>query len=135
MKKTIASLGLLALGLSLGACQSPVEIPKYDASKYMISEKLNDGVYKEVAEGRNGNFEVEVIIKEGKLSEIGIGKNDETEGKGDVALEKVRESILALGKPDVDEIAGATYSSVALKDAVAKALVKASESGEAHEKI
>lgn len=117
---------VLGLALSISACKAPPEPPSYNYEDYTISSELKDGQYKEVAKGRNGDFDIEVIIEQGELKDIIIGENMETIGKGDLALEEVRALILKQHTPNVDGVSGATFSSFALRDAVSRALEKAS---------
>lgn len=126
MRKLVSVLMILGVAFSVSACKEAPVPPSYDYDAYKISENLTDGTYKEVAKGRNGDFEVEVVIKEGKIADILIGENMETVGKGDLALEEVRALILENNSPNVDGVTGATFSSFALRDAVSKALEKAS---------
>ena len=80
-----------------------------------------------MAQGRNGDFEVTVTIKEGKITKVSVGDNQETEDVGGLALKELAQKITESKTPNVDSITGASISSFALKDAVSRALEKASE--------
>lgn len=98
-------------------------------SSYNISEpgQWNDGIYTETAKGKNGSFDVSVTIENGEIADISIGENQETPDKGGVVIEKLPGQMIEEQTYDVDAISGATVTSTALKDAVARCLEQASE--------
>ena len=58
---------LLALLVVVSGCgdkeaATPYAIPSYHYEDYKIGDTLKDGEYKEVAQGRNGDYEVNVNI-------------------------------------------------------------------------
>jgi urocanate reductase len=83
---------------------------------------FNDGTYNGVGEGKNGQLKAEVIVKKGKISEIKIVEHKETPGISDAIIENIPNAIIKSQSPEVDDIAGATITSKAIKDAVADAL-------------
>ena len=68
---------------------------------------------------------VEVTIKDGKISDVTVGDNSETQGIGSVACEQLPDAMVAANSYNVDGIAGATVTSDALKEAVKAALENA----------
>lgn len=98
-------------------------------SSYNISEsgQWNDGIYTETAKGKKGSFDVSVTIENGEIADISIGENQETPDKGGVVIEKLPGQMIEEQTYDVDAISGATVTSTALKDAVARCLEQASE--------
>lgn len=132
MKKVLFSVMFLALLVVVSGCGekevlTPDAIPSYHYEDYKISDTLKDGEYTEVAQGRDGDFEVAVTIEEGKITKVMVGDNQETENVGGVALRELAQKITEAKTPNVDSVTGATISSFALKDAVSRALEKASE--------
>lgn len=132
MKKVFGSVMLLALLAGVSGCgdkeaATPYAIPSYHYEDYKIGDTLKDGEYKEVAQGRNGDFEVTVTIEEGKITKVMVGDNQETEDVGGVALKELAQKIVEEQTPNVDKVSGATISSFAIRDAVSRALEKASE--------
>ena len=132
MKKVFSSVMLLALLAGVSGCgdkeaATPYAIPSYHYEAYKIGDTLKDGEYKEVAQGRNGDFEVTVTIEEGKITKVMVGDNQETEDVGGVALKELAQKIVEEQTPNVDKVSGATISSFAIRDAVSRALEKASE--------
>ncbi|PWM61497.1 MAG: FMN-binding protein [Clostridia bacterium] len=99
-----------------------------NTNTYNISESGNwkDGTYTETAKGKKGNFEVSVTIKDGTISDISVGENQETPDKGGVVIDTLPGQMLEKQTYDVDAISGATVTSDALKDAVARCLEQAS---------
>ena len=99
-----------------------------NTNTYNISESGNwkDGTYTETAKGKKGDFEVYVTIKDGTVSEISVGDNQETPDKGGVVIDTLPGQMLERQTYDIDAISGATVTSDALKDAVARCLEQAS---------
>ena len=127
MKRTrfIIILTSLTILLMTGCTQNSSTQP---LENYNISESgtWNDGIYTEMTTGKKGTFDVTVTIKDGKMIDIVIGNNNETPDKGGVAIEKIPVEILNKQSLDVDGISGATITSNAIKDAIARCLEKAS---------
>lgn len=93
------------------------------------SGNYTPGNYTETVDGHNGTITLTVVTTEDAITEIKIGEHVETQGLGDVAMDKVAEAIVAANSTEVDSISGATVSSEALKTAVSAALIRA-EKGE-----
>lgn len=100
----------------------------FDATQYSISESgtWTDGTYTETVDGRNGEFKVTVVISDGRMAEIKIGDNEETPDKGGVAIAQLPDEIIEQQSVSVDAVSGATVTSDAIKEAVAKSLETAS---------
>ena len=81
---------------------------------------FKDGVYKGSAKGYKGPVEVEVTVKDGKISDVKILKHTEDRPKS--ALSEIPKRIVAAQKTDVDAITGATFSSRGVCKAVDAAL-------------
>lgn len=82
-----------------------------------------DGEYEGVGTGgMGGKVTVKVTVSGGAITAIEILKQNETEGIGTLALEDLPKAIIAAQSVNVDDITGATLSSVALKAAVRDAL-------------
>lgn len=120
--KMILSVILLSLLTGCGGASA------FDVSGYAIADSgaWNDGTYTEEANGKNGTFSVTVVIEDGKLSEIRIGDNQETPDRGGVAIENLPDTIIEEQSVSVEAVSGATVTSDAIKEAVAKCLEAAS---------
>lgn len=132
MKKVFGSVMLLALLAGVSGCggkkaEMPERVEVYRYGDYTISDTLKDGEYTELTKGRNGEFEVTVTIKKGKITKVKVGDNEETENVGGAALKELAQKIVEEQTPNVDKVSGATISSFAIRDAVSRALEKASE--------
>lgn len=79
---------------------------------------LTDGVYETTVNGHNAPMTVKVTIKDHKIAAIDASKNLESFGVGKVALDKTAAAILKDQTIGVDNITGASLSSLALKSAV-----------------
>ncbi|MPW25448.1 flavocytochrome c [Alkalibaculum sp. M08DMB] len=76
------------------------------------------GTYTAEEKGNSDTIKVEVTFSETEITDINIVSQAETPGLGDVAIEKIKEDILSGQTLGVDEVSGATYSSVAFLAAV-----------------
>lgn len=87
--------------------------------------ELTDGVYTGIGDGgMGGNIEVEVTVKDGKVSAITCAHN-ETQSIGGVALPTLVEQVIASNGAAIDGVSGATLTANAFAKAVADALSKA----------
>lgn len=88
---------------------------------------LKDGTYTGSAEGFNNEtpVDVEVTVAEGKITAVTVANHgesvDDIPAVGE-ALEAVPAAIVENGTAEVDGVAGATYTSDAIKNAVTAAL-------------
>lgn len=120
MKRILAILLSAALVLSLAACGTT---PASTGSSGTTG--LTDGVYTGEAQGNNGAIAVEVTVEQGKLAGVTVTGHNETKGLGDVAMETLIELMVENNSTNVDAVAGATFSSEGLKEAVRQALRQA----------
>ena len=91
-----------------------------------VSGLWKDGIYTETAKGKKGNFDVTVIISDGKISDIQIGDNKETPDIGGKAIAELPAEMIKGQTYEVDAMSGATITSNGMKDAVARCLEQAS---------
>ena len=88
---------------------------------------LKDGTYTAEGKGIGGTVPVTVVVKDGKISEVTVGDNSETEGIGSKAIEQLPALIVeANGTEGVDGVSGATITSGAIFTAVDDAVAQAS---------
>ena len=86
----------------------------------------NDGEYAAEGKGIGGKVPVTVTVKGGKIAEVTVGDNSETQGIGSKAIEQLPEAIVAAnGTEGVDAVSGATVTSKAIFSAVDEALEQA----------
>ncbi|MBW9212194.1 MULTISPECIES: flavocytochrome c [Terrabacteria group] len=113
-RKTVLNLTLACtLALAVAGC----------SQKKMTS--LKDGTYTASTTGHNGPLEVKVTVAHGKIKDIDATKNVETKGIGSLAIEKIKNKVIAKQTLNLDTATGATISSAAtlraLKDALKEA--------------
>ena len=84
-----------------------------------------------VGTGIDGDVVVEVTATQDEILSITVTEQNETVGIGSVAVETLPEEIVQNQTIDVDDIAGATITSTAIKDAVKQALDAAGIDAEA----
>lgn len=86
---------------------------------------LKNGTFEGKAYGNNGWLSVEVNIKDNKITDIKTPGQRETKYLGDTAIREIGKDVLQYQTLNVDNIAGATVTSTALKTAIAQAIEKA----------
>ena len=86
---------------------------------------LKNGTFEGKAYGNNGWLTVEVNIKDNKITDIKTPGQRETKYLGDTAIREIGKDVLQYKTLNVDNIAGATVTSTALKTAIAQAIEKA----------
>lgn len=86
---------------------------------------LKNGTFEGKAYGNNGWLTVEVNIKDNKITDIKTPGQRETKYLGDTAIREIGKEVLQYQTLNVDNIAGATVTSTALKTAIAQAIEKA----------
>ena len=85
-----------------------------------------DGEYTAEGKGIGGTVPVTVTVKDGKVSEVTVGDNSETQGIGSKAIEQLPDAIVAAnGTEGVDAVSGATVTSKAIFTAVDDCLEQA----------
>ena len=67
---------------------------------------IKDGSYEATVDGQNGDMVVQVVVEGGKIAQVIIVSNHETENIAGSALEKVPAAIVEAGSPDVDGVTG-----------------------------
>ena len=81
--------------------------------------------YSATGNGYHGEMTVNVTIEDGKITDVELGDNHETNVVIDRAFPVIRERILEANTADVDSVTAATFSSYAIKTAVADAMQQA----------
>jgi len=109
MKKTLAVL--LALTLLLGGCAST-----------QTGGKEVSGEFSGVSKGYGGDVTVTLKLENGKLADVVIKGDNETETVGGRAMELMAAGMKASNTVEVDKISGATITSEAVLTAAADAL-------------
>ncbi|MCI5448250.1 MAG: FMN-binding protein, partial [Coriobacteriaceae bacterium] len=86
----------------------------------------NDGTYTAEGKGIGGKVPVTVEVKDGKIAEVTVGENSETQGIGSQAIEQLPSAIVAAnGTEGVDAVSGASVTSKAIFMAVEDCLEQA----------
>ncbi|MDD7793612.1 FMN-binding protein [Clostridium sp. 'White wine YQ'] len=91
------------------------------------SKKYKDGTYIGTGSGYRPRLQVAVTIKDGKISNIEIGSNNETPRFAARPFNIVPSEIIEAQSTDVDGVSGATRSSNGIKEAVEDALSQAED--------
>ena len=87
---------------------------------------LKDGEYTAEGKGIGGKVPVTVKVEGGKVAEVKVGDNSETQGIGSKAIEQLPAAIVEAGGTEgVDAVSGATVTSKAIFTAVDEALEQA----------
>ena len=83
------------------------------------------------ADGFGGKVSVTLTVEDGVIVAADITGDDETPEVGGAALEPLAEQLVAAGSAEIDGVAGATFTSDAVKAAAAAALASLEGEGEA----
>ena len=86
---------------------------------------LKNGVFEGQAYGNNGWLNVEVTIKDNKITDIKTPGQRETRFLGDTAIKTIGKDVIEYQTLNVDNVAGATVTSTAFKTAIGQAIEKA----------
>lgn len=113
MKKLLIVLATAALALSLAACTSKPSTPQTNEAK--------SGSYTVVTNGYAGEVEVQVTFEKEKITNIEILSDNESLVVKERAYPMIIDRILDAQTPVVDSVSGATFTSFAVKKAVAEA--------------
>lgn len=108
-QKLLFALTSFSLILSLSACQSGSAVKTYSST----------------AKGYGGDVTVTLSVAEGKITEVEIVGEKETESIGGMAIEQLPEVIKEKQTWDIDGVAGATVTSGAIKEAAKSAMTEA----------
>ena len=86
-----------------------------------------DGTYTGEAQGFGGPVSMEVVIEDGKITEVNVLSAEKEDGAYFAMAEDIIPAIIEAQSAEVDTISGATFSSTGIKDAVTIALEKAAK--------
>ena len=114
MKKGLKVLVSSLMAVSLFGCQSKT------AAIYTA------GTYTGEADGFGGKVKVTITTDTSKITDVQIEGADETPSVGGAALEELTSQITKAQSAEIDGVSGATVTSTAVKEALAKALESAS---------
>lgn len=121
MRKRIQIILAALLGFSMTAC---AKTPAAETEASALSG-VQDGVYEGVGTGHGGEVNVEVEIKQEKITQVSVKEHQETAGISDKALETIPAAIVETQSLAVDTVSGATESSNAILEGAAAALTLA----------
>ncbi len=89
------------------------------------SAAVKDGTFEGTANGKNGPLTVQVVIKGGKIADVKVVKSGESAMISDAAIAKVPGEIVKTKSLRVDNVAGATLTSMAIQAAATNAVKEA----------
>lgn len=110
--KKISSF-ILCAALLAGCSQPTSSTATQDANT-----KMTPGTYEASSEGHNGAVHVSVTVTEDAIEKVEVGENNETPGLADPAIAQVPSQIVDYQTLSTDIISGATYTTVAIRQAV-----------------
>ena len=105
---------LIMTGLLIIACAS-----------FDHAESMSDGKSQGTANGMDGEISIELTVEDGKISDISVLSDNETAGVGAKALGIIADAVVENQSLAVDNVSGATISSMAMKSAIGKAITEA----------
>jgi len=93
-----------------------------EAEAFVDETVYKDGEYEGIGTGRNGDIKVKVTVSGGKVANVEILENVETENIGVPAFDTLIQQAVAANGATIDGATGASMTSAGFKDAVAAAL-------------
>ena len=84
-----------------------------------------NGKYTVYVSGHEGTIVVSTMFKDGKMLSVKIDSQNETEGVGTYAIDRIPSKFVPAQSFNVDSVGGATVTSATIKQAVAEAIIKA----------
>lgn len=111
----------LIASLLSGCAKQPVN----SVSKNTTATKMTPGTYEASAEGHNGAVHVSVTVSEDKIENVEVKDNSETRGLSDPAIQLIPSQIVAYQTLSTDVVSGATYTTVAIREAVKNCIIQA----------
>lgn len=125
MKKALNLLLVLCLCGSMAACGNQKNDVETETAKYTVGEYTGKAV------GMDGDVNVIVTFSENAIEKIEIGEENETTGICEVVYATLPSAIVKYQSLDVDLVAGATFTSRAVINAVEDAVKQAGGDAEA----
>lgn len=116
MRKILSLMMALVMALSL--------------SPMAMAESFTDGTYTGSGKGMMGNIEVSVTVEGGKITAVEVTSQSETAGISDPALETIPQAIVDAQIWEVDAVAGATFTSNGIMEAVKNAITGEGDTAE-----
>lgn len=111
--------------VSASSAESTSQPETTEASSETSSEATTseiNGVFKGIAEGHNGDIEVQVTFEKNKIEAVDITKSDETGFVSKPAYESITKAVVDNQSVQVDSTTGATVTSMAVKRAISNAI-------------
>ena len=118
----------LIASLLSGCAKQPVN----SVSKNTTATKMTPGTYEASAEGHNGAVHVSVTVSEDKIENVEVKDNSETRGLSDPAIQLILSQIVAYQTLSTDVVSGATYTTVAIREAVKNCIIQAGGNPDAY---
>lgn len=131
MKRLITAVLVAAFVLGMVGCGAGTDQSAPTAVTVAQTETYTPGTYSASKQGMGGQVPVSVTFTTDKIESVVIGSNNETPGIGTPVLETFPQLIVEGQTLNIDTIAGATLTSVAVIDAVADTVTQAGGDAEA----
>jgi len=90
-----------------------------------LAASAQDGTFTASAKGFAGDVSVTLTVEGGKIADAKIDGPEETEGIGSLAIDQMSAAMVELNSVEVDAVASATFTSNAILEAAAAALLQA----------
>ncbi|MBR1866256.1 MAG: FMN-binding protein [Lachnospiraceae bacterium] len=118
--------------LTAELASSNLQLAKYaektdnrESQEQPVESDYVDGVYQASARGYGGDITMELMIEQGMMTRLNILSAAEEDGAYLQMASSMVKEILRQQSVEVDTVSGATYSSIGIRDATAKALEQA----------
>lgn len=124
-KATFLLMASLSLAFLAGCQDTSSNSAEEEGNNSSEEIELEDGTYNATAQGYGGELAAEVVVESGEIKDIEVLEHEESSPVYSRAFPVIKERILNEQSPDVDTVSAATFTSYAVKSAVADALKEA----------
>lgn len=118
----------LIASLLSGCAKQPLD----SVSKNTTATKMTPGTYEASAEGHNGAVHVSVTVSEDTIENVEVKDHSETSGLADEAIQLIPSQIVEYQTLSTDVVSGATYTTVAIREAVKNCIKQAGGNPDAY---
>ncbi|MGF0040606.1 flavocytochrome c [Peptoniphilaceae bacterium SGI.131] len=124
MKKIISLFLAMLLVFSLAACKNTQKKTQEKDPAKVSEGKIKDATYEGKGQGKGGEINISLEIKDDQIKAIKVNSHKETPGF-EKAMDELTGKIIKTNSPDVDSVSGCTLTSKGFIEAVNNALKNA----------
>ena len=121
----VKAAGLAAVGMLAPAAARATETAAPADSEATVDSDPTPGLYLSTVNSIKGDMTVAVTLADGRIADVKVARHEDTPGIAEPAIADVAQRIVEQQNVEVDALAGATLTSMAVKSAVEDCLAQA----------